>query len=480
MNIRTLRVLAIACLLLTGCGGNVAAQPTVTNTPLPATDTATPIPPTATLALPTATPEPAIIIVLSQGTHGTPLNLQVKKGDYKIVSGATLREGSNIGVAEDWLTFPSGLVIEIGTGGATLQGTTYEEGDILVVNEAGGISPKEADGEDTIVPAGQIQATADFGKFDLALNPEKNTITKITFQFAGWTCGPTTMSGEIAVERQSGWPITGDSFTIEQRLDVEGKQTITIRGTFDTDRAQASGTWDATSHGTSCSGAWNSPAGGNDSAGQADAQASVPTTLPTGGGTLFSDDFSSNANEWEIGMESDERQDTKREIADGKYVITMTSKDDYCVTYTYLPAFQGDNFILTMDVTVLKSTALPGDMYLELNLREGDSAWTHYAFTLYNDGSSDLDLWPTGEFEDNVSLWESSASQAFALEQGVKKSITMEMNGPKITASVDGKVISTVTDSTLDAGSVSIILGLTEPGHSLAVAFDNIVIQAIP
>ncbi len=117
-----------------------------TNTPtsVPATNTATspPATNTPTPVPPTKAPTYSHIISLGPGRFGKPLWLEVIKGDYKLVSGATLRPGSAIDVYEDWLTFPAGLAINVVEAEITLKGTTYPPGTELVVNSQGGLEQR--------------------------------------------------------------------------------------------------------------------------------------------------------------------------------------------------------------------------------------------------------------------------------------------------------------------------------------------------
>jgi hypothetical protein len=130
-----LAILAAAC-------SSAAAVPTATATPVPPTDTA--VPPTATFtpAPPTNTPEPAIIIKLSPGKFGDPMWLDVIKGAYQIVGGTTLSKGSSIGVSEDWLMFPVGMVIQIGEKDITLKGVSYPAGTEWIVDASGNLVQK--------------------------------------------------------------------------------------------------------------------------------------------------------------------------------------------------------------------------------------------------------------------------------------------------------------------------------------------------
>ena len=120
---------------------SVSATPTATAaqtntpTPAPATNTPTPVPPTKA-------PTYSHIISLGPGRFGKPMWLEVIKGEYKLVSGATLLPGSAIDVYEDWLTFPAGLAINVVEVEITLKGTTYPPGTELVVNNQGALEQR--------------------------------------------------------------------------------------------------------------------------------------------------------------------------------------------------------------------------------------------------------------------------------------------------------------------------------------------------
>ncbi|NQU31712.1 MAG: hypothetical protein HQ521_00620 [Bacteroidetes bacterium] len=66
-----------------------------------------------------------------------PIMLKVIIGNYKLKSGATLRAGSQLTVKEDWMTFPTGLIINVEKGGIKLGGKLYQEGKKLKVGNEG-------------------------------------------------------------------------------------------------------------------------------------------------------------------------------------------------------------------------------------------------------------------------------------------------------------------------------------------------------
>jgi hypothetical protein len=162
-------ILFLALLLISGCGfitielvptSTSISQPTSTFTPVPPTSTFTPalptststlVPPTATFTSVPPTPTdttvppteaPSVLIRLGPGKFGSNLWLEVISGQYQLVSGTTLLAGSAIGVDESWMTFPTGLAIDIEGGDITLKGTTYPSGTKLIVDTQGNLIPR--------------------------------------------------------------------------------------------------------------------------------------------------------------------------------------------------------------------------------------------------------------------------------------------------------------------------------------------------
>jgi hypothetical protein len=133
----------VTSLIISGCGPGQLFGPTVTpiptSTPVPPTATFTPIPPTLTVTPVPPTQEPSVLIRLGPGKFGDPLWLEVVEGYYILTSGTTLLTGSAVGVAEDDMTFPPGLTIDVEGGKITLKGTTYPQGTKLLVDPQGNL-----------------------------------------------------------------------------------------------------------------------------------------------------------------------------------------------------------------------------------------------------------------------------------------------------------------------------------------------------
>jgi len=133
----------ILMIMLSGCApAPTPVPPTATYTPVPPTATYTSIPPTSTATPIPPTRAPSVIIRLGPGKFGEPIWLEVIEGEYKLVSGATLRTGSAMDVTEDWMTFPSGLGIDVEGGDIMLKGTTYSQGTKLIVDTQGNLIPR--------------------------------------------------------------------------------------------------------------------------------------------------------------------------------------------------------------------------------------------------------------------------------------------------------------------------------------------------
>jgi len=100
---------------------------------------------------------------------------------------------------------------------------------------------------------GEWSALADFGEFTFTVNPSGTGITKVSFHFSEFECGPATLSGEVSVENPSLWTIADGQFAANVELMPD---EIVIRGKFDETGSHASGTWEVSASGTICMGAW--------------------------------------------------------------------------------------------------------------------------------------------------------------------------------------------------------------------------------
>jgi hypothetical protein len=163
-------------------------------------------------------------------------------------------------------------------------------------------------------------------------------------------------------------------------------------------------------------------------------------------------------------------------------VMTLTGKQKYYFVITPVPDFSAKDFVLSMDVTILESAVGTGNMSLEYSVREADGVnGKHYSFSLFNDGTSTGEVWPTKEYQDAVTLWSHEPNSAITLKKGVTNTILLKVNGSVFTLYFNGQKIKEVTDPTInETGNISLNLGLDKPNETLKIAFDNLTITTIP
>jgi hypothetical protein len=207
---------------------------------------------------------------------------------------------------------------------------------------------------------------------------------------------------------------------------------------------------------------------------------SAPTTASTSGtqSILFQDTFDSNANGWEIGKYSDDSSDQDNEIVDGKFQVSLAAKQDYAFAILSIPDFSAKDFLLSMDVTLVDTTAASGDFNFGFTLREADGVnGRRYEFTFFNDNTYTVRVWVSSDYQTIKKLATGNMGTA-KLEKGKTNNFAIEAKGTSFTFSINGKQLGTFTDTTIDeAGSVSIWLGLDRQGESMTIQFDNLMIK---
>lgn len=132
----------IACLATTvsGCGASDDNKAIATSTGTSAA-ASTPV----ETGAPTSPPQSSVnyathIRLSSPGKFGGKMFLEVVIGRYELAGGDIALAGSAIDVSEGMLAFPSGVLVEVGTGGVTLGGKTYSAGTKLAADSSGGLS----------------------------------------------------------------------------------------------------------------------------------------------------------------------------------------------------------------------------------------------------------------------------------------------------------------------------------------------------
>jgi uncharacterized protein YjdB len=170
-------------------------------------------------------------------------------------SGSDHEDGDLTGASLIWT---SSLHGQIGTG------TSFTRGDLSSGTHH--ITLTASDSEDATATTGvsiTVQETepivtggwhtdTEFGSVDFTVDPQGTAITFFRFSFSDYACGP--ISGSWIVEISGGtWTISDRQFSLDH---TAGLNRYVFAGTFDDSGTQASGTWDITLSGTTCSGSW--------------------------------------------------------------------------------------------------------------------------------------------------------------------------------------------------------------------------------
>jgi hypothetical protein len=217
------------------------------------------------------------------------------------------------------------------------------------------------------------------------------------------------------------------------------------------------------------------------SAASSTSNAQNTTGSTAGGAVLFQDTFDSNTAGWDSGIESDATGDLNRQIINGKYLFDMTAKQDYFFVLSPVPDFSAQDFIFSVDATVIDSTATSGNLEIGFTIREADGVdGKRYEFLFYNDGTYTVNLWPDSDYQDIKEMLHGDMGSV-KLEKGVTNTFAIEANGSNFTFSINGHKLGSFTDATInEPGGMSLWLGLDKSGEAATVEYDNLTIKKVP
>ena len=111
--------------------------------------------------------------------------------------------------------------------------------------------------QDKLPQSGTWTVNTEFGSFVFIVDGNGAYITEIGLTHSNWSCGGVTLGGTVTISSDPGWIITNSHFTIEPTIGPSSEHhTVIITGTFSTNGREASGTWEETLFGSTCSGSW--------------------------------------------------------------------------------------------------------------------------------------------------------------------------------------------------------------------------------
>ena len=180
-------------------------------------------------------------------------------------------------------------------------------------------------------------------------------------------------------------------------------------------------------------------------------------------GALFSDDFSQDRGDWEVYSDADGEV-----FYDDGWLHVINYTTSPIDTVTLLDGNFSD-FVMEVDTKLVDGT---DDNWHGIICRYQDDA-NYYAFAISADG-----YYLITKFADAAIVDLEPVTQSEHIDQGwdTVNSVRIECNGNRLTLSVNGHVLGSVTDSTFSSGQIG--LTCTSWGGTFSqIAFDNLVIS---
>ena len=176
--------------------------------------------------------------------------------------------------------------------------------------------------------------------------------------------------------------------------------------------------------------------------------AATPTTPP-----LFSDTFADNSHQWNL-----QSYPGQFSVSIQNSALTMES-DNNKLLWEVVPGNQTyGNFQLSVDAVLSKGSQDNGyGVYFRSGLDQTGALVTYYRFELYGDGTFALFKSGTDANAAPTRLVDYTATSALK-KQGTVNHITILARGQTLQLSVNGFVLSTVTDASYTSGSIALFV----------------------
>lgn len=200
----------------------------------------------------------------------------------------------------------------------------------------------------------------------------------------------------------------------------------------------------------------------------------MPVNPPASGVVLFSDDFSSNKNNWITGKFNSKYIEQDRNITDGRLQFIADFKTN-SFGWTNVPNLREKNFYLTIDAEIYQSSpnSKIGVTIVFRHLLQDEIAY----IVIFNSDSSFKFVRMT---EYNYEIVHDEKSNAFDLRDGKTNKFDIRAEEQKFTVYANGVELYTLVDNSIKSvGEIG--LGVNgEAGNFAVVRFDNVAIMEVP
>ena len=176
---------------------------------------------------------------------------------------------------------------------------------------------------------------------------------------------------------------------------------------------------------------------------------------------LFSDDFSSNANNWTTYSDSDGSVTIRNGAL---YIKNFTSSGVSCDSF---PGESFSDFILEVETTFIGGN----DNNWQQVICRYDGFASYYSLGISADGYYDIEKWDTS----GVHILEGPTYSSHINKGQNTNHIKVECIGNSLSLTVNGHLLAQVVDSTLASGEIGLVVG-SYGGVYSEVTFDNLVV----
>lgn len=199
-------------------------------------------------------------------------------------------------------------------------------------------------------------------------------------------------------------------------------------------------------------------------------QKAVTTDVAPEHQVFCADDFTSNQQDWPLGLDDSNLLKSEAVIAGGAYQKIVHFNQDGAYTWVNAPNCNVKDFLLQVEATILQASDKDTGIVLLLRDSDQNDQYHHYRVVFYLDNSYTIELHDGAAWK---TLQERTPTQFLALNSGKTNSLAVRLVGTQITVYANAQELATVTDDTLTAEG-EIGLGLIgNAGQKIKVAFDD-------
>lgn len=191
---------------------------------------------------------------------------------------------------------------------------------------------------------------------------------------------------------------------------------------------------------------------------------------------VFEEDFSSNTKGWFEGGGASKTADYVTQFLEGKYRLTLKSKQLQCSEVMLVPNLGLEDFRLSLETKIIEALSIK-DTSIVVTFRQNKRG-DFYLLKFNLDNTYELWIWKDNKWGN---LHQASGNGSFNLEPGVSNTFELVAAGSQFTIYANNQLLTTIANSELnEPGAIWFGSQLKQAGEVVTVDFDNLKIAEIP